>query len=400
MKIKYSVVLPVHNGKDTLSLTIPEMLSIDRDDFEIVISENHSTDSTNEFLNSISDNRLKVFKPPKRLPIGDNLEYAYSKAIGDWQGHLGDDDMLYPFRFEIFDFVINKYPSVSLIRGENIRYTWHNFPNRNLANTLNPGKSFSGKIKIKKGVEVAKTSMNSKSVHGGGSWLVKKSIISNVKKKAGFFSHTQNLEFFSMRASCILSPKVALIDFPIYIMGRHNTSSASQAIENKKKVSRSWWNWEKEDNKNYEYCPYQYKGYAPYSMDGALRTMELFSSELEGFRLDEVKWLSIIYEDINKMIRNSRLEKGSLENFFDILSNYNIRLKLKFYIYQYYRTLRSIFAKSKMLKQIINKNKKSIFQYDSNTICSEYFKSNNIIQLANEIDKLSKDLLSELTCNQ
>ena len=128
------------------------MLSIDRDDFEIVISENHSTDSTNEFLNSISDNRLKVFKPPKRLPIGDNLEYAYSKAIGDWQGHLGDDDMLYPFRFEIFDFVINKYPSVSLIRGENIRYTWHNFPNRNLANTLNPGKSFSGKIKIKKGV--------------------------------------------------------------------------------------------------------------------------------------------------------------------------------------------------------------------------------------------------------
>ncbi len=43
---KYSTVLPTLNGAETLSVTVPEMLKIDRDDFELVISNNQSDDNT------------------------------------------------------------------------------------------------------------------------------------------------------------------------------------------------------------------------------------------------------------------------------------------------------------------------------------------------------------------
>jgi glycosyltransferase involved in cell wall biosynthesis len=33
---KYSIVLPTLNGAETLAVTVPEMLKIDRDDFELV----------------------------------------------------------------------------------------------------------------------------------------------------------------------------------------------------------------------------------------------------------------------------------------------------------------------------------------------------------------------------
>jgi glycosyltransferase involved in cell wall biosynthesis len=62
---KYSIVIPSFRGFESLKIIIPYILSIDRDDFEVIVSINHSEDAniTKEFLLSLFDKRLKIFTP-------------------------------------------------------------------------------------------------------------------------------------------------------------------------------------------------------------------------------------------------------------------------------------------------------------------------------------------------
>ena len=120
-KPKYSIVIPSYNGYQGLKETLPYMLAINRDDFEIVISDNHSADGLWEYLSNLSDEKLKIFKPDRFLPHSEHLNFAYSKANGEWIGHLGDDDLIMGNRFEIFDKFSSDF---DLIIGKNLRYIW------------------------------------------------------------------------------------------------------------------------------------------------------------------------------------------------------------------------------------------------------------------------------------
>ena len=42
---KYSIVIPSYRGYESLKIIIPYILSIDRNDFEIIVSINHSEDA-------------------------------------------------------------------------------------------------------------------------------------------------------------------------------------------------------------------------------------------------------------------------------------------------------------------------------------------------------------------
>src|SRR5215218_7847117 len=121
MRPKYSIILPTLNGKRTLSVTLPAMLRTDRDDVEWVISENHSDDGTYQAIRDIvaDDERVRLVRPPERLPLGKHLEFAYQQATGRWLSHVGDDDHLLPWRFQLLDQILeDDGEDCSLVRAE------------------------------------------------------------------------------------------------------------------------------------------------------------------------------------------------------------------------------------------------------------------------------------------
>ncbi|MBC6471721.1 MAG: glycosyltransferase family 2 protein [Hormoscilla sp. GM102CHS1] len=59
-----SVIIPAYNGEKTIRETVESVLRQTFTDFELIVVNDGSTDSTLEILSSIQDPRLKVFSYP------------------------------------------------------------------------------------------------------------------------------------------------------------------------------------------------------------------------------------------------------------------------------------------------------------------------------------------------
>ena len=309
-QVKYSIVIPTLNGHKTLSKTLPMMLSIDRSDVQWVISDNCSDDGLYDYVSSLDDNRITLVRPKKRLQVGNHLDFAYRSAVGTWQGHLGDDDIILSSRFSMLDKIIDKYPEAELIRGDLARYYWPDFPMLDKANRLSPSKYYSGSVFAYSGKQYARKMLNLKQVYGGGSWTVNKSVVEKIRGKLGYFSPFQTVEFFAMRASALNAKQVIEVDLPIWIAGRHAGSVGSQALISEDKVKTTDWDWSFEDPDDHAYCPYQYKGYIPISLDAAMQVVEEFSDESDLGVIDKRYWAKAVLIETERLIKEKKLHKS------------------------------------------------------------------------------------------
>ena len=62
--------------------------------FEIVVSDNASTDHTEDLVTGYKDPRIKYFKHPKNVGFKNNFNYCVEKAQGDYFLLLCDDDLI------------------------------------------------------------------------------------------------------------------------------------------------------------------------------------------------------------------------------------------------------------------------------------------------------------------
>jgi len=78
-----SVVMPVHNGKRFLQEAIESVLAQTYNDFEFLIIENGSTDSSIDIVSSYDDPRIRIIVEKK---IGQ--VYAYNRGFREANGHF------------------------------------------------------------------------------------------------------------------------------------------------------------------------------------------------------------------------------------------------------------------------------------------------------------------------
>lgn len=90
-----SIGIPVYNQVGTIASTIESVLNQKNSPYEIIISENHSTDGTREIVESYSD-RVKIVRPPKHLSMSENWDFCVKSCTGEWIGLISGDDNLLP----------------------------------------------------------------------------------------------------------------------------------------------------------------------------------------------------------------------------------------------------------------------------------------------------------------
>ncbi len=323
MRPKYSIILPTLNGARTLAVTLPAMLRIDRDDVEFVVSENHSDDGTYELVREIvaDDDRVLVVRPSERLPLGRHLEFAYQQAHGRWLSHLGDDDYLLPWRFELLDQVLaDTSEECSLIRGEYVRYNWPQFPQPEVANTLDAAR-FTRALQVVPGVELAATLLNQSHIHGGGAWVVRSDMAQAIRRRSGYFASPQHVEFFAMRAAAALSESVALVGLPLFVLGRHAKSSGTQYFLPKQGQQENSWDWEFEDPEHYQHSPFNWKSYSTLSLDAALKVKATFADELGEIAIDWPRWNRTIHSEMMKLVDYGQLPAAAQRDFLAAVSS-------------------------------------------------------------------------------
>ena len=90
--------LPVRNGAPTIAQAIESVLAQTFEDWELVISDNLSTDGTSEICASFAarDERIRHVPTGRDLSIHDNFRAAFRHSRGTYFRWHGDDDWLEP----------------------------------------------------------------------------------------------------------------------------------------------------------------------------------------------------------------------------------------------------------------------------------------------------------------
>ena len=93
---KVSLCIPVYNGARFLAETMRSALAQDYADFELVVSDNASTDETPQVVAGFDDPRIVYSRSERNLgPVG-NFNRCLELARGRYTKILCADDLLYP----------------------------------------------------------------------------------------------------------------------------------------------------------------------------------------------------------------------------------------------------------------------------------------------------------------
>jgi glycosyltransferase involved in cell wall biosynthesis len=89
-----SVCIPVYNGEKYIEQCINSVLSQNLKDFELLILDNCSLDSTAVIIKNIKDERIRYIKNPNNIGSINNFNKCIELAVGKYFLLLPHDDML------------------------------------------------------------------------------------------------------------------------------------------------------------------------------------------------------------------------------------------------------------------------------------------------------------------
>ena len=96
MSPQVSVCIPVYNGERFLGRTLDSVFAQTFGDFEVVVSDNCSTDGTVALVERYDDPRLRLVRNPENIGAIRNWNQVRAQARGDYVKLLPADDVLAP----------------------------------------------------------------------------------------------------------------------------------------------------------------------------------------------------------------------------------------------------------------------------------------------------------------
>lgn len=112
-----SVVIPVYNGEKTIRETIESVINQTFWDFELIVIDDGSQDSTLDIVKRIPDSRLKVFSFPN-AGLAASRNRGIKLASGDYISFIDADDLWTPDKLEAQLKALQTHPQAA------VTYSW------------------------------------------------------------------------------------------------------------------------------------------------------------------------------------------------------------------------------------------------------------------------------------
>jgi glycosyltransferase involved in cell wall biosynthesis len=95
---RVSFGVPVRNGADSIGRCLDSILAQDLDDFELIVSDNASTDATREIVERYAkrDARIRLLVQPQNVGLIENFNRVARAARGVYFRWVGADDWIEP----------------------------------------------------------------------------------------------------------------------------------------------------------------------------------------------------------------------------------------------------------------------------------------------------------------
>ena len=112
---KISVIMSVYNGERYLSQAIESILNQTLADFEFIIVNDASTDSSLKIIQSYDDERVKIISNEKNIGLTKSLNKAIEQAQGGFIARQDADDISLPNRLEEQLIYFEQHPEIALL---------------------------------------------------------------------------------------------------------------------------------------------------------------------------------------------------------------------------------------------------------------------------------------------
>jgi len=107
-----SVLLPVYNGGEYLKQSLESLLNQELLQFEVLIIDDCSTDSSFDYLKNIKDPRISLYRNEQNKGLFFNLNFLVTQSKSPLIKLWAQDDIMYPNCLGSFVDFFNKYPHI------------------------------------------------------------------------------------------------------------------------------------------------------------------------------------------------------------------------------------------------------------------------------------------------
>ncbi len=112
-----TVLMPVFNGEKFVLDAVNSILQQSFEDFEFLIVDDGSTDSTSKLLNNFNDCRLRVVTNDRNIGLIASLNLGLKEARGRYIARMDADDIAMPERLSIQVNYLQSNPQVAVLGG-------------------------------------------------------------------------------------------------------------------------------------------------------------------------------------------------------------------------------------------------------------------------------------------
>lgn len=114
---KVSVLMPVYNCRPFIEESVNSILNQTFTDFEFIIIDDCSVDGTFEYLQTLTDPRIKLVRNEKNSGIAISLNLGIEMVKGIYIARMDGDDISFPDRFAKQVMFMDEHPEIILCGG-------------------------------------------------------------------------------------------------------------------------------------------------------------------------------------------------------------------------------------------------------------------------------------------
>jgi len=230
---KFTVVIPTRERADTLYHTLRTCVEQDYENLSILVSDNCSTDNTEEVVRSFNDKRIRYIKTPQRLSMSANWDFALDHADGGFINFIGDDDGLIPGSLSITSQIISETNVDAVTSKDMAIYFWPEYVEEltkgNFYISLKPTYRVMDTQKFfSKSIESCSYVHLPQLYHG----YVKTKVVKDLKEKHGNFFNGSSPDIYAGVVLGKVLKEHVLSDYPLTIHGlSHHSIGSSNAFK-------------------------------------------------------------------------------------------------------------------------------------------------------------------------
>jgi glycosyltransferase involved in cell wall biosynthesis len=183
MRSKVTIIMPFYNAEKTIEQSINSVLEQNHIDFELILIDDGSTDSTLEQIKSFSDARIITLRQDNQ-GVASARNLGLDQSSGDYICFLDADDLMpvdsITSRLEVF----SKNSKIEIVGGSQLQKNEHL-----TEDLLLQVPDFEGIVSNQL------VRLNPKVFINCGTWLIKKSVIGSLRFPLDW-THSEDLAFF------------------------------------------------------------------------------------------------------------------------------------------------------------------------------------------------------------